>query len=120
MTPATTTQNGRFVKGAWIPDIPEPSSLDAAPIHNAPATIDEASAVEIVCTLKHQCEQMNNLTDAFSTQMHLNEAIYTMAEDIEYELVAIKKRMLTKDTAATILLVFGIMMLVAGMILIFA
>lgn len=120
MTPATTTQNGRFVKGAWIPDIPEPSSHDAATIPNVPGTIDESTAVEIVCTLKQQCEQIEILSDAFSAQMHLNEAICMMSEVIEDELVSIRNQMLTKDVAAALLIAIGLTLVTVALVIAFA
>jgi hypothetical protein len=84
MQHVTTTPTGRFVKGAWIPEDPEPSSNDQAPILDETTMIrdhDEAIRM-IVGVMQQQDRIMGDIASAVSHEVATQGIVLDHIENI--------------------------------------
>lgn len=84
MQHVTSPQNGRFVKGAWIPEDPEPSSNDQAPIIDESVMIrDHDEAIRMMVGVMQQQDRiMGDITSAITTQVARESIVLDHIESI--------------------------------------
>lgn len=128
MQHVATTQNGHFVRGAWIQDDPAHSSDDAETSRYdlKPISVDRASLINLVGSVRHQTTLVDKVVETLDDQVALNEAICdrlvlvdAQVEEVAEEIAELKRRGKIRDAVCGAVyvcaLLLFIVMLAIGM-----